>query len=87
MRVNPCRSVAGCWRPWLLAVAVCLAGFGCAVAPDALPDSFQPARIISTSPGSKAEAKAFNERVRNDPFPTASMVQGHDFETAQSSAK
>jgi hypothetical protein len=59
-------------RRWLmLAAGSGLAVAGCASVPDGVPEAFEMPRMLPSEPGSKAEAKAFRERVHADPFPEA----------------
>ena len=69
-------------RPIVLSAGICLAVAGCAAMPDALPESFEPPRVLPNIIGSKTEAEAFKQRVKNDPFPTAGEAAGSQRMTA-----
>jgi len=68
MRVGPIL------RPLVLSAGLCLTMAGCASVSDALPGAFNPPRMLPAISTSKTEAKAFKDRVKNDPFPTAGIA-------------
>jgi len=59
------------FRPIVLAAGICLLVAGCGTMPDPPPESFESAQILLPKPGSKKEAEAFKEKVKDDPFPEA----------------
>lgn len=57
--------------PTLLSAAICLAASGCSGTPLLSPGPIGPVRWFSAAAGSKAEAEAFETKVKADSFPTA----------------